>query len=293
MTLSRRSFLAAGSALVASPLFAIDPIVRPVRPRIALSLAAYSFRKALDLKKPTMTLFEFIDFASTLPLDAVELTSYYLAQTNDDYLKKLKAHAAAKKLAVSGMPIRSTFTMKDDDKRADEVKAVKEWIVRAARLGAPTVRIFAGAMEKGDDLDACRKRVVAAIDECCTTAKEHGIKLALENHHGITGDAESLIALAKAVKSDAFGINIDTGNFKTADPYADIAKIVPYGVVCQLKTEVFPGGGKAVEADLPRVIRILKDGNYDGAVALEFEAPGDPKTEVPKFVKQLRELIDK
>jgi len=290
--MTRRELLAVAVALGVGRATGIDPIARPKVPKIQLALAAYSFRKALDLKKPTMTIFEFIDLAATMPLDAVELTSYFLAETNDAYLAKVKAHAAAKKLAISGMPIRSTFTMKDDAKRAAEVVQVKEWIPRAAKLGAPTVRIFAGAMEKGDDIDACRARVVAAIDECCIAAKEHGVKLALENHHGITGDAESLIALAKAVKSDAFGLNIDTGNFKTADPYADIAKIVPYGVVCQLKTEVFPGGGKAIEADLPRVIKILKDGKYDGAVALEFEAAGDPKTEVPKYVKQLRQLID-
>src|SRR5438552_8304401 len=103
--LSRREFLAASTASIAAPLFAIDPIKRPAKPEIKLSLAAYSFRKALDLKKPSMTLFDFIDFGATLPLDAVELTSYYFAETTDAYLDKLKAHAAAKKLAISGVPI--------------------------------------------------------------------------------------------------------------------------------------------------------------------------------------------
>lgn len=135
---TRRQFLASTTALAASPalLRAIDPIKRPgPKPEIKLSLAAYGFRTALDLKKPTITLFEFIDYAATLPVDAVELTSYYFAETNDAYLDKLKAHAASKKLAISGVPVRSDFCVKDDAKRKADIEHVKEWTRRAKRLG--------------------------------------------------------------------------------------------------------------------------------------------------------------
>ncbi len=80
MPLSRRQFLAASllapPALRSGVAVAIDPVKRPSdKPELKLSLAAYSYRQFLDLKKPTMTLFEFIDLAAELPLDAVELTS--------------------------------------------------------------------------------------------------------------------------------------------------------------------------------------------------------------------------
>jgi sugar phosphate isomerase/epimerase len=290
MILSRREFLAAGAGTIAAPLLAIEPIKRPAKSEIKLSLAAYSFRKYLDLKKPSMTLFEFIDFAATLPLDAVELTSYYFAETTDAYLDKVKAHATAKKLPISGVPIRTVFTMKDDAKRAAEVAAAKEWIPRAARLGAQTIRIFAGDLPKGDDLEVCRKRVVEAIEDCCEVAKKAGVLLALENHGGIVATPEGVLAIVKAVKSDAFGVNVDTGNFKTADPYGDVAKIAPYGVVSQVKVEVFPDG-KREEADLPRMMKVLKDAKFHGYAALEYEAADEPKTAVPKYVKQLRSLI--
>ena len=157
--LSRRSFLAAGTALAASPLAsAIDPIRRPSeKPEIKLSLAAYSYRQWLDLKKPTMTLFEFIDLAADLPLDAVELTSYYFAETTDSYLDKIKAHAEKKKLAISGVPVGNNFCVKDDKKRKVQVDLVKDWTARAAKLGAKTVRIFAGNLEKGEMLEDAQK----------------------------------------------------------------------------------------------------------------------------------------
>jgi sugar phosphate isomerase/epimerase len=237
-----------------------------------------------------MTLFEFIDLAAGLPLDAVELTSYYFADTSDAYLDKLKAHAAEKKLAISGVPIRSDFCVRDDGKRKAVIEDTKAWVGRAARLGAKAVRVFAGAVEKGDTLDAAQKRVVAALEECCEAAEKAGVVLALENHHGVTDTPEHLLALVKPVRSPALGVNVDTGNFKTADPYADLAAIVPYGVTVQVKTEVFPNG-KREEADLGRVVKILKDANYHGPVVLEYEAAGDPKVEVPKHVRRLRGLI--
>lgn len=291
---TRRDFLRTSAALLAAPAAAaaIDPIKRPGPTAVLkLSLAAYSYRQALDLKTPTMTLFEFIDLAATLPLDAVELTSYYFAEETEAYLDKLKSHAGAKKLAISGVPVRNDFCQRDAGKRKADVEHVKRWVGHAARLGAQTVRIFAGNLPKGDSLEDGQKRVVAAMEECCEAAEKAGILLALENHHGITETPEQLLALVKPVKSAALGVNVDTGNFRTEDPYADVAKIAPYGVVCQVKTEVNPGGKKLVEADLGRMVKILKDANFHGYVALEYEAKADPKTAVPKYVRELRKLI--
>jgi sugar phosphate isomerase/epimerase len=292
MTLSRRQFIAASAALASGGVAtAIDPIKRPSdKPDLKLSLAAYSMRQFLDLKKPTMTLFEFIDFSAELPLDAVELTSYYWAETTDAYAEKLKAYAAKKKLAISGVPVGNNFCVKDEAKYKAQIQLVKDWTARAAKVGATTVRIFAGNLEKGDTLEEAQKRVVAAMNECCEVAEKLGIFLALENHGGITDTPEHLLELVKPVKSKALGVNIDTGNFRTPDPYADIAKIAPYGVVSQVKTEVSPNG-KTVDADLAKVVKILKDANFHGYVALEYEAKEDPKIAVPKHVKELRKLI--
>src|SRR5262245_15561322 len=153
MKASRRQFLAASAAVVAtrgltspgSPARAIDPIKRPGdKPDLKLSLAAYSYRKFLRLTKPTMTLFDFIDVAAWGPLEAVELTSYYFAETSDAYLDKLKARCKQHGLAISGVPVRNDFCQRDDEKRKRDIQHVKDWTERAGKLGAQTVRIFAG-----------------------------------------------------------------------------------------------------------------------------------------------------
>ncbi len=88
MSLSRRDFLAAAGGLCAAPAVAIDRSNAPRAAAVKLGLAAYSFRKELDLKKPTMTLFDFIDLAAGLKVDGVELTQYYFADTSDAYVDK-------------------------------------------------------------------------------------------------------------------------------------------------------------------------------------------------------------
>ncbi len=284
---TRRAFLAAA---IAAPVFALEPLKRPDKPNLLLSLAAYSFRAVLDLKKPTKTLFDFIDFAADLPLDGVELTSYYWAETTAEYARKLAAHATKKKLAVSGVPIRNNFSLKDDDKRKAEVKHVTEWLARASDAGAKTLRIFAGKPDDTPKPEDARKRIADAIEQCLPAAEKAKVVLALENHDGLTASAADLLAILNPLKSEWVALNLDTGNFKTADPYTDIAAAAPYAVVCQIKTEVFPNGGKAEEADLGKIVKSLTAAKFDGFAALEYEAAGDPFDVVPKVVKELRKL---
>ena len=66
---------------------------------------------------------------------------------------------------------------------------------------------------------------------------------------------------------------------------------VPLAVNVQIKVEMWDGH-KDVPADLERVTGILSKGGYRGWVALEYEAEADPISEVPKYVKRLKELLE-
>src|SRR5437588_9263661 len=191
-----RSAAVAAGALLAAPAAAIEPIARIGKPRIKLSLAAYSFRQALDLKrkpKPEMTLADFIDFGATQPLDAVELTAYYFAETTPEYLAALKGRATRLGLDVSGTAVGNNFCVPDPAKLREQIDSVKQWVEHTSRLGGKTMRIFAGTVSKGDTEEKARQRCVEAIQEACDHAGKHGIYLALENHGGIVATAEQLL----------------------------------------------------------------------------------------------------
>jgi sugar phosphate isomerase/epimerase len=289
-----RSALAAGAGLAAaSRLAAIEPIHRPGPAHLKLSLAAYSFNKALDLRKgakPKMTLEQFIDLAAGWGLSAVELTQYYFPETSPAYLARLKGQCTKLGLDVSGTAVGNNFCLTDPAKLKEQIASVKQWTEHTSRLGGKTMRIFAGPLAKGDAEEAARKRCIDAIQECCDHAARFGVFLALENHGGIVSTAEQMLAIITAVKHDWFGVNLDTGNFHTPDPYGDLAKLAPYAVVVQIKTEVHPSGGRE-EADLRRVLDILRSARYRGYVALEYEAAEDPMTAVPRYLGQLKELM--
>lgn len=296
MTLhTRRQFLhtAAVGLAAAGPLAAIEPIQRVGPSRIRLSLAAYSFRQVLDLKKgkPSMTLDEFVDYAATLAVDAVEPTSYYFADTSPAYLTSLKGRCTRLGLDISGTAVGNNFCIPDPAKLKEQLANVKQWAERASLLGAKTVRIFAGTVAKGDSEGAARARCVEAIQEACDHAGKYGVYLALENHGGITATLEQSLQLVYAVKHPWFGVNLDTGNFHTEDPYADLAKLAPYAVIVQIKTEIRRKGMAKEEADLPRKLAMLRAANYRGYVALEYEGSEAPKIAVPRYVAQLRKLI--
>ena len=254
MSLTRRemfqtSCAAAAGLAYGQPVQAIEPIQRVGAPFIKLSLAAYSFRQWFDLKKKTMTLFDFIDLAATYPLDAVELTAYYFEKTTPEYLAAIKGRCTKLGLDVSGTAVGNNFCVKEPEKLKEQIDMVKKWVEHTSFLGGKTIRIFAGNVKKGDDEEAARKQCIAAFEETCDFAGKYGIYLALENHGGITGTSEQMLALINGVKSKWFGVNFDTGNFQTEDPFADLEKIAPYAVVSQIKTEMYPKG-KRVEADL-------------------------------------------
>jgi hypothetical protein len=61
-------------------------------------------------------------------------------------------------------------------------------------------------------------------------------------------------------------------------------------VVAQVKSEISTGKNGKQEADLARLIKILRDVKYRGFLALEYEADGDPRQAVPKYLAQLKKL---
>lgn len=289
----RGAILALGSGLLpGSRALAIPPIGRTRPSHLKLSLAAYSFRQYLTGKSPKMTLEQFIDIAADNGLDGVELTSYYFPENvTEAYLHELRHYAFLRGLDVSSTAVGNNFCLAPGPERDAQLALVRTWIDRAAALDAPVIRIFAGTVPKGGDEQTAVTRAVEGIQTSLLYAQRKGITLALENHGGITSTPSQLLRLVKAVDSPNFGVNLDTGNFHGVNPYADLEELAPYAVNVQVKTELSPNHGKAEPADLARVIGILRDAKYSGYVVLEYEAEEDPKTAVPRHLKELRKLI--
>jgi sugar phosphate isomerase/epimerase len=295
--ITRRQFVTQASLLAAlgprGVAYASDPVGRTRPSHLKLSLAAYSYRDYLSGPKKTMDLFGFLELAADLGLDAVEPTSYYFPEdVSTGYLHRLKQRAFLLGLDISGTAVMNDFCLPPGPERDKNVAHVWAWIDHAAELDAPTLRILSGNWIQGTPDKELVRRVIATIDELTPHAVERGVTLALENHGGgVTTTDEELLAIVRAVKGPNFGVNLDTGNFHGPDPYAEVAHVAPYAVNVQVKTEVRRKGKTKEPADLARVIRILREAKYSGYVVLEYNAPEDAMTAVPRYVKILHSLI--
>jgi sugar phosphate isomerase/epimerase len=175
---------------------------------------------------------------------------------------------------------------KDAPERAEQMAYVKAWVDKAAILGAPHVRVFAGKHPKGVSEEEAEGNAIEALKEAGNYAKEKGVYLGIENHDSI-GSADRLLRIIKAVDHPHVGVNLDSGNFRTDDPYADMVASAPYSVNVQLKTELSVAGQKQ-PADQERIIGILKESGYDGFVVLEYEEDKNPYEHVPPLLGELK-----
>ena len=120
---------------------AAPPIKRAGGPKLKTSLNAYSFSKALTDqltgRAHGTTLFDLLEFCAELNFDAIDPTGYffpgYPKVPSDKYINDFKRRAFQLGLDVSGTGVRNNFASPDKQKRADDVRHVKEWTECAAR----------------------------------------------------------------------------------------------------------------------------------------------------------------
>lgn len=276
---------------------------------VKTSLNAFSFARSFSSKK--MDLFGLIDYAAEHGYDAVDLTGYYFPEypkvPSDKYIFDLKKHAFEKGIEISGTGVRNNFANPDPEKRAADVKHVKEWIDVAAKLGAPVVRVFAGPIPEGyeNKWDEIAMYMVASLKECMAYAEQKGIFVGIQNHGDFLKTADETIKIVKMVDSKWFGVIVDTGYFITEDPYIDMEKIMPYAVNFQVKESPF-GVLSRIRIDMPRLMRIVYNSGYKGYLPIETLGDkvmkGQPKPPfpfrpyeaeklVPALHKELKEAI--
>ena len=123
--------------------------------------------------------------------------------------------------------MRNNFATPDKDKRAADVQHVREWVEAAARLGAPVLRIFAGAETPNQNWDESAEWVVKALKKCVEHGQKYGVLIGIQNHWDWLKTSEQVLKIVKMVDSEWFGVIVDTGYFLTPDPYKDIAAVAP------------------------------------------------------------------
>jgi sugar phosphate isomerase/epimerase len=117
----------------------------------------------------------------------------------------------------------------------------------------------------GATRDQVEEWIAADVRECADHAAKFGVIIGVQNHGDFLKTADNLIGLLKRIDSPWCGAIVDTGKLQAADPYAEMAKAVPYAVNWQIKQSPF--GVEAQHADptnLKRLVHIVRSSGYRG-----------------------------
>jgi sugar phosphate isomerase/epimerase len=250
-----------------------------------ISCAGYTFNSYFREKK--LTLEQYIDVCADMGIEGVELTQYYFPETGIAYLNKLKRQLLKRGLSLAGAAIGGSFCNATEDDRKKHIQLTKEWLDISMALGAPCLRVFAGPAPEGHTIDEAFKWALDGLKECAAKAEQVGVVIGLENHGGLTGTADGLVKILKAVGSDWVAALLDFGNY-SKDPYAEFAKTAPYTVMTHAKpTSDFAGTRGWV--DYRHVKDIMAKAGYRGFLSIEYEEPGqDAMIETPRFAGYLK-----
>ena len=303
--MNRRNFISAAALASAAPAVSMAAAAPVLQPKIKLSVSSYSY---WHFKGDKFPIEKVIDEAAKLGLDGIDVLHRQMESEDNAYLQKLKKHAFLNGIAMTCLSIHQGFVTPDKAELKTHVDHTNHCIELAYKMGIPCLRLNTGrwnTIKSFDDLMAHRgiepilpgyteddgyKWCVDGIQQCLQKAEECGVLLALENHWGLGSIPEGMLRIHDTVNSPWLGLLMDTGNF-LENPYDKLEKIVSKTSFVQAKT--YYGGGEwySLDLDYARIVKMLKQANYQGYISIEFEGKEPGPVGVKKSVEMLRKYL--
>jgi sugar phosphate isomerase/epimerase len=251
----------------------------------------------------SMTLFDWIDKASQLGVDGLEMHNLFFDDPGDAYLDEVKRKCEESNLAMPMMCFSPDFTNPDLKKREAELAKQKQAIDLIAKLGGKFCRTLSGQNRPGLDRKKAVRWCVEMIQEAVAYAEEKGIIINIENHYKdgyweypeFALKSEVFLEIIEEINSPCFGINFDPSNTIVAgeDPIELLEKIKSRVVTMHAsdrylmdgsledlrKIEMDPlhGYAKTIQHgiigrglnDYDAIFRILKGAGFNGWISIE------------------------
>jgi L-ribulose-5-phosphate 3-epimerase len=222
--------------------------------------------------------------------------------TDDDYQRVLRQLAEANIVATS-LGGYCDFAQLDDNALEAEVAGLTVYCERAAHLGIPVVRAFAGDTKEGLSLADVKARITEAFTEVMRRVQGLDVIVGIENHGHLANDGMFLRKVIETVASPKLGMTIDTGNFydvghtpKQVDRFIQL--LAPYvvnvhvkDVTCREGKIAFVPAGRGI-VNVARLFALLEGVGYEAAIISEYEGEAAYDVGTRESVAYLRGLRD-
>ena len=183
---------------------------------------------------------QLIDYAASLRLDVLMLSDLDVFGSREEiHLREIRSRAADHGLALQvGMLSICPSSVLCDPRRGTAGEQLREAIRVAAAVGSPLARCVLGKVDDRRSPGGIGVRIaetVAVLQSVRSFARDHGIKVAVENHAGDL-QARELLALIDAAGRDWVGALVDAGNSTWAleEPLRNLELLAP----CALTTGI-------------------------------------------------------
>ena len=290
--ISRKNFLLQSSVVATGLVGGILPTSVSAKhhmpKRFTLGLSQYSLRAllrdgsldALDFPKFTVDQFgiKAIDlWEGGLPKDKLD-DSKYLARMR----KKAEQAGTDLFLLMSGALDASK------EKREASSARISKSFDRASQLGAPLVRIFLKA--PGTDSGEGLKASVEALKPLADEAAKKNLIIAIEPGASELSQKGAFLAkVATKLNHPALKLMPDFGKLK-GNVYEGTEAMLPHTITVSCKMHSFDKEGNQPDFDYPRLIKMIKQSDYKGILAIEWE--GSALKPIPGVIAS-RKLIEK
>lgn len=187
-----------------------------MKPRLAAFPKCFMDQLCVDR---TMSVFEWIELASTLGVDGLEFYSGFI-EDDPDFLGKVKAALDEHRLAMPMLCCSPDFTQPDPVLLQKEIDREKRMIEITAFFGGRYCRVLSGQRRPELSREAGVAQVVGVIKNLLPFAEKHGVVLNMENHYKdnywkypeFAQKMDVFAAIVDQIDSPWFGVNYDPSN---------------------------------------------------------------------------------
>ena len=297
--MKRRNFLKstalAGLSISAfNVLSSLDPGMIPHgKPFFKLSLAQWSLHRMfrndgvdpfLFSSKAKKMGFEGIEYVNSLYFNHINSFSSVTSGMNSFIKKALTSseEAGVKNLLIM-IDGEGALSTPNQSERQKAVENHHKWIEAASAIGCHSIRVNLRGTE---DPDEWVENSTASLLKLSEYGKEFDINVIVENHGGLSSNAELLVKAIKNTGMANCGTLPDFGNFcikrdrtitrgntcvDEYDRYKGVSEMMPYAKAVSAKSYDFNKKGNETTIDYERMLKIIHEAGYDGFIGVEYE----------------------
>ena len=242
--------------------------------QLQISLAQWTINR--ELRSGKIDNLDFAKVAAEHGIHAVEyVNQFFMDKAKDaNYLGEMKKRAADQGVKSLLIMCDREGNIGDPDsaKRKQTVDNHRKWLDAAKFLGCHSIRVNAGSSGTWDEQV---KLAADGLSRLTAIGAKMGLNVIVENHGGLSSNADWLVEVIKKVDHKRCGTLPDFGNFRikpgeSYDSYRGMQKLLPFAKGVSVKDRVWDDKGKQFELDYDRMLKLVHASGFRGYCGIEF-----------------------